>query len=261
MKIEVLVSTVNKGFELVEKMNIRTDALIVNQCDEFNYDEVRVLKNNIRVFSFNERGTGISRNTALMRTKGDICLFADDDLTYDDDYESKIISAFNKYKDADMIVFNVISKNPDREEYIDEKDRRVRIYNCMRYGGFRMAVRVDSIRKANIYFPVIFGGGAKYGSGEDTLFISNCIKKGLKVYASAHILGCVDHEESSWFHGYDSKYFHDKGALFAALSKNFAEILSLQYLIRKKKSFNIDRGLFDLYKNMKAGIKDYENIL
>ena len=34
----------------------------------------------------NERGIGLSRNTALMRATADIILFADEDVTYKDGY-------------------------------------------------------------------------------------------------------------------------------------------------------------------------------
>ena len=37
--------------------------------------------------SFTERGVGLSRNNALMRASADICLFADDDIIYENNYK------------------------------------------------------------------------------------------------------------------------------------------------------------------------------
>ena len=43
-------------------------------------------------------------------------------------------------------------------------------------------------------------------------FVSDCIKKGLKVYASEEEI-VVDQINSTWFTGYDDQYFKDKGTL------------------------------------------------
>ena len=40
MKLQVLVAAVNENVEmLAEKMNLETEAVIVNQCDHFGYRE------------------------------------------------------------------------------------------------------------------------------------------------------------------------------------------------------------------------------
>ena len=50
--------------------------------------------------SLNERGIGLSRNTALMRATADIILFADEDVTYKDGYAQMIESAFENNQNA-----------------------------------------------------------------------------------------------------------------------------------------------------------------
>ena len=68
MKLQVLVAAVNENVEmLAEKMNLETEAVIVNQCDHFGYREFIHKGRQIRCFSMAERGVGLSRNTALMR--------------------------------------------------------------------------------------------------------------------------------------------------------------------------------------------------
>lgn len=43
MKIEMLVSAVNQDVRaLAKRMNIRTGAVIINQCGEFGYEEYTV---------------------------------------------------------------------------------------------------------------------------------------------------------------------------------------------------------------------------
>ena len=81
MKIEVLVSTMNQqDTALIEKMKLETDAVIINQTDKHEFKEITLNENKIRFYSFNERGVGLSRNSALMRSDADICILADDDI-------------------------------------------------------------------------------------------------------------------------------------------------------------------------------------
>ena len=257
MNLQVLVATMHQNdYSLLEKMNICSDAIIANQCDRNEITEFDYNGHKIKYLSFSERGVGLNRNNALMRATAEICLFGDDDVRYVDNYKDIILEAFQKNPKADMIVFNVTSTNTKRRGYEIKKEKRVRSYNCLRYGTFRMAVKTDSIRKANIYFSLLFGGGAKYGSGEDSLFIMECIKKGCRVYASPKVLGTVTHNESTWFKGYTDKYFIDRGALYALLGKRFASLLCLQFCIRHRNIFKDSKTWLEAYRLMLKGIKE-----
>jgi len=155
MKLEVLVSTVNcdDPKKLVEKMNIQTDAIIINQCHKFEYKEFQNNHKTIKVFSFNERGIGLSRNSALMRASGDIVLFADDDEQFVDGYEKIILEAFEINKKADFIVFDIESFGNNERIYKKiKKDKRLHWYNCLKYGAVRFAVKLQKLRNCNISF-------------------------------------------------------------------------------------------------------------
>ena len=83
MKVQVLVAAMHqKDHSLLEKMNIRSDAIVANQCDRNEFEDFTWNGHKIRYLSFAERGVGLNRNNALMRATGDICLFADDDMRY-----------------------------------------------------------------------------------------------------------------------------------------------------------------------------------
>lgn len=214
MKLQVLVSTMHQtDHSLLEKMNIRSDAIVINQCDRDSIERFSFRGYDILWMSLNERGVGLSRNNALMRASGDILLFADDDVVYSDDYVEKIRKSFEDNPKSDLIVFNLPSQNPNRPEAIVENEYKLHWYNSLKFGAFRIAVRKDAIRKANVFYSLLFGGGAKYQSGEDNLFIIQCLKKGIKGLASNVIIGTVQQEESTWFRGFDEKYFFDKGVL------------------------------------------------
>ena len=69
-------------------------------------------------------------------------------------------------------------------------------------------------------------------------------------------IGTVNHAESTWFKGYNEKYFFDKGALFCAISKPLRKLLYLQYLLRYKNTYK-ELGFIKAYKCMEKGSKEY----
>lgn len=233
MKLQVLVSTMHQtDHSLLEKMNIRSDAIVINQCDHDCIERFTFRGYDILWMSLNERGVGLSRNNALMRASGDILLFADDDVVYTDDYVEKITGCFENNPKSDLIVFNLQSQNPNRPEAIVEKEYKLHWYNSLKFGAFRIAIRKDAIRKANVFYSLLFGGGAKYQSGEDNLFIIQCLKKGVSGLASKEIIGTVQQEESTWFKGFDEKYFFDKGVLMKQCFGPWAKLLLIALLAK-----------------------------
>lgn len=259
MEVEVLVSTMDNHnvTELINKMNLKTPAIVINQADKIAYEEYLVEDQQIKCFWFNERGVGLSRNNALMRSTKEICLMADDDMVYIDGYQDKILEAYKMYPDADMIVFNVRIHENNKTRSTVKKNTRVRWYNCLRYGTVTFSFKRNSILKDNIFFSLEFGGGAKYGSGEDSLFITDVLKRGNKIYAVDTTIADVYNENSSWFTGYNEKYFFDRGALFKRISPKFFKLLIVQFIIRKSEIIKLSNMTrMNIYKTMIMGAKN-----
>jgi glycosyltransferase involved in cell wall biosynthesis len=252
----VLVAAVNEDVNaLAEKMHLETEAVIVNQCDCFDYREYKHNDRLIRAFSMAERGVGLSRNTALMHGNGDICLFADEDIVYYPGYEEKILAAFAENPDADVITFN-FKVDPSRATYYNQEKHRIRWYNYGRYPTYAAAAKVEALRKANVSFSLLFGGGAKYSNGEDSLFFHDCLKKGLHLYAHTDELGEEVYRESTWFKGYNHKFFVDRGVLYHHLYGKGAKIFSLRFLLAHKQEMLKEISLKGAYGLMKQGISE-----
>ena len=177
MKVEVLASVMNASLpETVQHMNLQSDAVIINQCDRLGQEEMQISPGNgrIRFCSFPDRGIGRSRNEAILRAEGDICLFSDADIVYEDGYEAAVLAEFQRNPRADMIIFNIEVEEERRTYHITER-KAVRWYNCGRYGAVSFAVRRESLLQSGITFSLLFGGGAKYSNGEDSLFLTEFI--------------------------------------------------------------------------------------
>jgi glycosyltransferase involved in cell wall biosynthesis len=260
-KIETLVSTMDKDAKLLFKnMKIRSDAVIVNQQSEFEFNKYKIKNSNIREYKVNEVGVGRSRNLALMRTNGDICLVADDDMVYTDGYLEIVRRAYEKYSDADMIIFNVRIHQDSKIIEKVTKEGRVRYHNSLKYGTVTFSFKKDSIYKKNIFFSLLFGGGAKYSNGEDSLFLWQCLNKNLKVYSCTEVIADVYNDNSTWFKGYNEKFFIDRGALFRALSPKYYKILIFQFGLRKYKLYTNQMSLTKSLKLMYKGADQYKSL-
>lgn len=255
MKLEVLLSTMNQtSTSFIEKMNTNSDVLVVNQCDKYDYSEEHYKNKLIRMISNTNRGLSRSRNEALLNATGDICVLCDDDVVYKDDYVDVILEAFNKIKDADIIVFNTNKLNCSS---VMSRKKITKIRKAPRYktyGSVRLAFNLKSLQKKNIWFDVNFGAGSTYGAGEESLVLREARKRGLKIYEHPAFIADVDYATSSWFDGYSEKFFFDKGAWLAAAYPCFKYFFVYYYILKFRKHSTNRIG-----KLLREGIKSYKN--
>lgn len=231
MKIQTLVATINQtDTSLPAKMNIQTDALIGNQCGRRGREQIRLHDHKVVFLHSDSIGVGRNRNLLLDQAEAELCVLADDDMRFLDDYPQIALQAFASCPNADVLVFNLVEKIPRRHQ--NQKTVRLHWYNFGKYGAARLAFRTESLRQSGIRFDLRFGGGARFGSGEDTIFLKSCLKKGLKLYAVPFALAEIDQTaESTWFTGYDEKFFRDKGALYACLYPLLWPLFCLRFLL------------------------------
>jgi len=260
--IEVLVATMNQSdCSLYQKMNLQTDAIIANQSNHFDYIEVIINNKRVKMITTSDRGVGKNRNMALLNASADILIFADDDMVFVDNYEDGIIKAFERLPNADIIIFEVdINANPDREDKRKiRKIGRVRTYNFMRYGTYRIVCRRNSILKKNIWFSLLYGGGAQFSSGEDNLFLREALKKHLRIYKYPFKTADMIQKESSWFEGYNERYFIDRGVLIANAFPVLKYIVCIYFAFRFK-SFTNEYNVIQIFQLLIRGVKKFNEM-
>lgn len=256
MTYQLLVATMHQSdTTLYQRMNLSSDAIIINQCDKNCIEELHIGQATVKFMSLQERGVGLSRNTALMRATADIVEFADDDMIFTDTYCEDVLRTFADHPEADAIIFSVESLNPDRPLRKIKQFERISRWQALKYGCARLAVRREKLLYNSISFSLLFGGGARYGSGEDSLFLQECFKAGMKVYRSPIKVADVRQDTSSWFTGYNDKYYRDKGALFAALLPKGCRIYAFLTAIKYRKPL---KETMRILKLMCEGINEFE---
>ena len=255
MKVQVLASVMNQTpAETAARMQLDSDAVIINQCDRLGYEEMEYRGHSVRFYSFPDRGVGRSRNEAILRADSDICLFSDEDIVYEPGYEAAISREFEANPDADMILFNVTVEESRRTYHITKR-RRVRWYNCGRYGAVSFAVRRESLLSSGVTFSLLFGGGARYSNGEDSLFLKEFMKKGYRVYTAPVTIAREEAGDSTWFVGYNEKFFFDRGVLYHYLYGKLSRIMAIRFLLAHREKMCGEVNVKQAYRYMKAGMR------
>jgi glycosyltransferase involved in cell wall biosynthesis len=256
MGVQVLASVMNSSLlETADSMKLDSDAVIINQCDCFAAEEMQYKGHRVQFFSFPDRGIGRSRNEAILRADSDICLFSDEDIVYETGYAEAVEAEFERNPKADMILFN-ISVEEDRRTYNITARRKVHWYNCGRYGAVSFAIKRESLLKSGVTFSLLFGGGARYSNGEDSLFLKEFISKGYKVYTAPVTIGREEAGESTWFAGYNEKFFKDRGVLYRYLYGRLAGVMAARFLLAHRRKLCQDIRVRDAFRIMRAGIAE-----
>lgn len=261
-EFEILCVTMGRNdFSLYKKMNIKSDVVFANQTNEYAYTEQCIEKNKLRMYSTQTKGVGVNRNIALLNATAKICLMADDDMIYRDGYENLILQEFEKHPKADVIIFNIGTTTPEynRIPTITKKFKKLSAISRCPYGAPRIAFRLNSVRSKNIVFSTYFGGGCLYSNGEDTVWISQMMNAGLKVYVSPIFIGDVSYSNTTWNVDKDEKeQLYTRGAMYQAGNKKFKYLFALYYVFLKKHK---GIGRIEVWKLICAGIQGYKKLL
>lgn len=188
--LEILLSTMHKTslsflsdmFSSSNYSNI--NILIINQTNEGELLESNI--DNARVVNSFEKGLPQSRNLAIENASEDICLIADDDVDYVENFKEIILSTFEKHVNADIITFQM---NDDEGQLFRNyqdiiKHNEDTIYTA---NSVVIAFRLKSI-KGKISFNPNFGLGAKFQVGNEYVFLRNALNIGLSIYFEPQVI-------------------------------------------------------------------------
>ena len=252
------VTMFQKDFSKIEEMNIHSDVIFANQCDR-NADEAMEFEgHNARMISTTTRGVGINRNFTLQYANADICLFSDDDITYSDDVEEKVVKEFESHPDADVIFFHLNSSDSTRSVGKPQKTKRLGRFSRLPWGCAHVAFRSSSVKKANVWFTTLFGGGCIFPSGEDSIWLIEARRKGLVFYSSAETIGTVDMSNSSWYTGADERYYYGKGAMYECIKKKPIYLWELYFALRTKRKTSL--SFVEQISWMEKGRKGFKSL-
>lgn len=264
MKISTLFAAMYQtDFSLPATSNCKSASIVVNQTNFDSHPNLYKMTNDMKFVSSEERGLSKSRNCALELAEAEICVIADDDVVYPNDALDIINNAYITYPDADVILFDMGELgSPDNRvrKSIRKGAGRVGPIRILRANSIRTTFRLSSIRSKGIRYNENFGAGSnKFMGFEDVIFLSDCIKHGLKVYYVPKTVVFTNSDSSSWFSGYNKNYFRSLGAFSSYYLGAFWPLYVLQYIVRH----NVRKdgiSFVDIWKCAREGHKEYTSL-
>mgnify|MGYP000210163772 CR=1 FL=1 len=264
MQIEVLISCMfQKDTSIIQRTNIQSNVLIINQCDENKIDKFTFKNKNgnecqAQIIHTTERGLSKSRNMAIQNATGDICLICDDDECLDDNYVDKINEVFVSYPDIDIAAFKL---NIPTNSYIKKRywGHRLKISykTALKISSWQIVFKRNPIIKENVCFDEKIGSGVTKAGGEEKIFLHQSLKRGLNIYYFPICIGTVSHSVSQWAHFIFTKdYFIDWGYYTRRLhgGRPFAVFAAFYFCIRKYKEYHKKTSFSLALKSILYGI-------
>lgn len=258
LSIEVLISCMHqKDTSIIQRINIQTDAVVINQCDDNKVEIVKFKNKNgldcsVKFISTTERGLSKSRNMAVRNATDDICLICDDDEILMDDYESKILEGYSHFPDADVILF-ALQRNDCDKTYptVPLKPGYVQI---LKSSSHQISFKPKSLKDAHINFDEKMGSGTGNGGCEENKFLLDCKKNKLKIYYYPNIIGIVQPSPSQWFHGYTREYIRNLGWSTRRSQGSLMGLLYILYwVVSHHKKYKKDSSFSSTLRNIIMG--------
>ena len=245
LSLEILISTMKRSnLDFLKPMFPKDftnyNILIINQTEKGQ--ELTSKYDNIRVLNSYEKGLSKSRNLALKNAKGDICLLADDDIKYVENFDNIIKNAFNKNKNFDVLTFMMS----------DFEGKLAKKYNLQKQHNYKSLVKANSVTIAfknhkvietKIKFDTNFGLGSIFEIAEEFIWLRSLYKANLKIGFIPKVIVQHPYESSGRFGGSD-RVIAARAALFYKYSKRFAYLKLIRYLILMLKKQQIKPNEF-----------------
>lgn len=189
MIINVLISTLDEGINGISQVLLeqRSDVhyTVIHQITDRDIIVPHELasRSDVLIIRSHEKGLSKSRNLALKHAKGDVGLLADDDVRYTDETFDIIRKAYQKYPDMDIACFKIRTAihEPEYKSY-HPSELAITTHPPHFISSVETTFRIRSLQQTAISFDERFGiGSGMFTSGEETIFIYDCLKKGLGV--------------------------------------------------------------------------------
>jgi len=257
IELEILISTMNRtSLDFLSTMfsghnYLDFNVLIINQTtkDKLLYSE----HDSIRIINSFEKGLSKSRNIAIKNAIKPICLIADDDVVFLEDFDKKVIDAHNKYI-FPIITFQTLTTDNKFYWKYPSEPKLLNEYMIRKTLSVEISIKKDLINE--ISFDDRFGLGATFEDGENYIFLSEAKKKNISMWFVNKSVS-IHQPISSSDEVQSNRYLFARGALNAYKYGNIAYFWVLKFvlfLFRKKYiSFN------EIISKIKIGFKGIQN--
>lgn len=232
MKLDILLSCMHQeNMDILRDSGITGSAVVINQCGREGERSVSTKSGTVRWIDTTDRGLTRSRNMAIEHSDGDICMLCDDDERFPENYEERILGAYESLPQADVIIFTVGNwKNSFGNEI-----RELRFPRTIKASSVQISFRRQSLIRTGVRFDPHLGAGSGNGAEEEMKFLLDCQKAGLRIFFVPTEVAALRSQDSTWFRGFDEAFFYNRGATTRyILGYPLAAAYGIYYIVRKR---------------------------
>ncbi|WP_333808155.1 glycosyltransferase family 2 protein [Flavobacterium sp.] len=184
--IQILIATMNRtNFDFLRTMFVFSDfsnfnLLVINQTtpDKLLQSDFE----NVEVINSFEKGLSKSRNLALKMATKKIIVLTDDDVVFQLGFEDFILNAFNSNIKHDGFRFQYENENGIfPKKYPKRFLQKLSHFEILNSSSVELVFKTESIKTKDLIFDENFGLGSTFYMGEEAVFVSDAIRKGLNI--------------------------------------------------------------------------------
>lgn len=259
MQLQLLISTFGDRIRNIENLILdkreNISYLISCQVENTAIDLPESLdRDDITIISSYTKGLSKNRNNCLRHATGDIVMILDDDVKLKHEYLDRVLSFFND-SEVDLAVSKIETPEgqPEYKHYSDQSYFLNNIKQLKNVSSVEISFRLKPLIEKSIFFNEAFGLGMQANSGEELIFLNECMRKGLKIKYFPEYTVCHDFESSTKvFSPYSEKRLFVAGAQAAALfgkAAYFRNFISVLFRLKDLIKLKISVLKFLKYKN------------
>lgn len=270
MKLQLQISTIDEGIGKIPSILLSPEEnvtyLISHQLTgKSSYPVPEALKrDDVEVINICGKGLSANRNNCIRHASGDIAVILDDDVRLKPEYVSEIMNIFSSDEEVDVACCKIrtMPGEPEYKKYGSEKFRMTRIGQFKSVSSVEIVYRVDKVRDNGILFDERFGLGTSLVSGEELIFLNDCMQKGLKImYYPVYIVGHACQSSGKTMASYSDERLFLTGAQAYAIYGRLSCIRNLLAAVRRYKDYSREGITFSHFLRLKQAGSHYLSAL
>lgn len=147
---------------------------------DFARAEAMFARPDITLFAVQGAGAARNRNAAMTQAKGEILLFADDDLRLLTSHYAALRDAFANDPTLDFTCGQVNEPEGRPRKRYSAPDQPATRFNVGKVGTPELAIRLKRVRAKGVRFEEGFGAGAPIWLGDEYIFLCDALRAGLR---------------------------------------------------------------------------------
>lgn len=176
---------------------------------------VALMRDDVRIFRYDETGQSNNRNNALAHCSADVVLNSDDDVTFFPEGLEKILTLFEENSDLDVASFR--SEHGDMSRFPKDTVRLGKKYpKGYHVSGIEIAFRRSS-RGSLKFCPELGFASRSLHGGEDEIFMYSAVMRGLDCRYFPVTICAHPHESTGFRHGMTSGNLKAQGCVLALM--------------------------------------------